>query len=308
MTTTSIVLGAGGLLGSGVAKAASRYGHMVPSTAGTFLWSQPKQVLETVAGLVASANTGTINIFWCAGTGHVQADSGAFESARLALDASLEGAIAGTCPGARLNFIFSSSAGGVWSGCGPSEFPVTSETPPNPLNEYGRFKLEQEDRVRNWAKDGRCVVIARLSNLFGVSQDENQARGLVNALVANTIRNRPSVLYVPMDTARDYIPASEAAHYLVRLAGESSVDASCVRIAIVASGRTYTIAQVCSILARMRRKRVPTLHVANEFTNKQPRLLEFRPTRLEQPIDVAPLEVAVSELVRAERRRLGLAL
>ena len=56
------------------------------------------------------------------------------------------GAAAGTRPGV---FFLASTAGGLYSGS--RQIPITEETPVEPISDYGRAKLRQEEMLASWA-------------------------------------------------------------------------------------------------------------------------------------------------------------
>ena len=80
------------------------------------------------------------------------------------------------------------------------------------MSAYGESKLEQERIVRAWsAATGVPAAIGRFSNLYGPGQDLTKPQGIISRLVRASLRGEPLLVFVPLDTVRDYLFAADAA-------------------------------------------------------------------------------------------------
>jgi UDP-glucose 4-epimerase len=135
-----------------------------------------------------------------------------------------------------------------------SKAPPFDETvAPRPLAAYGGAKLAQEDLVRTWGaeRDVR-VLVGRIANLYGPGQDLAKPQGLISQLALATLQRRPLVLYVGVDTMRDYLYVTDAAAIVA-----DSLELLRARVApggtvvkIVASQSSVTVG---AVVAEMRR-------------------------------------------------------
>jgi UDP-glucose 4-epimerase len=270
----TLVVGAGGLLGSHVVRA-------VPSAVAppmSIPWrADPTAALGDLAvWLDRRSQRGPWRVTWCAGTGGVDTTADALAAETSALEHFL-GALARSSRPTEGAFLFASSAGGVHGGS--TEDPVTEHTPAAPMSPYGRAKLEQEELVRSWSvATGIPTVVARLSNLYGPGQRVRQ--GLVSRLVEASLRAQPLLLFVPLDTVRDYLYVTDAA----RKVGELIERAAAPRpsgddgftVKLVCSGQATTVGQLVAEVQRIRRRRTPVTFGATPATALQPRTLRFR--------------------------------
>ena len=95
------------------------------------------------------------------------------------------------------------------------------------------------------------MLIGRLTNIYGPGQNLSKSQGLVSQVCRRTLAHEPFVLYVPLDTIRDYIYVDDASFLIAdgldRLRRGYPADASHpVVVKILASGRGTTIATVLS--------------------------------------------------------------
>jgi len=311
--TAVLVLGAGGLLGSEVLAECGSQNLRVRNTAGVFDWNDADALAlgvgEQAAAVVSrDQEDETLVVFWCAGVGYVGSSKDESSQPSEALRSALHGLDEIIADGVRVHVTYASSAGAVWSSA--PTMPVSESTPAATSHAYGRRKLADEALVREWASLNTATIsIARIANLFGRNQDVEKKQGLLSKLVTSTVTGSPTVLFGPLDTSRDYLPAACAAKMLVADAREvlAAPDRDHQPIRIIASGRTYTIAQVCGILQRMRRRRVPLVHVQSEVTAKQPALLSFATERPFEGMMIPSLEESLRQMFEDEFERLALA-
>lgn len=211
----SLVIGSGGLLGKALTAEISRRGESVTRVAVP--WSDAPRAVEILTETIADFITGpqdgaeSWRLFWCAGTGVVSTGADVFADEKTMIDAVLLGVAArvGT-PAAPGSVFFASSAGALYAGSGEGPFDETST--PSPLAPYGRSKIALEAAFGQWAGAlGAHLVTGRISNLYGPGQNIHKPQGLVSQLIAAHLEGRPSSIYVPLETVRDYLFVEDAA-------------------------------------------------------------------------------------------------
>ncbi len=163
-----LVVGASGLAGSALARAAAAAGHRVTGVVGAWSGDVPgAEVLErrdltrpdVAAPLLAAARPdAVVNAAAVAEPAQCDADPVRSE----ALNHAWPGALAAACAAARVRLVHLSTEQ-VFDGERP---PFGPASPPRPLNRYGRQKLAGEDAVR--AADPAAAVV-RLPLLLGNS-------------------------------------------------------------------------------------------------------------------------------------------
>nr|WP_277355486.1 NAD-dependent epimerase/dehydratase family protein [Curtobacterium pusillum] len=237
----TLVVGAGGFLGGAVRRAA---GQRSDVHVARVPWDDEDAAVDGLVSAIREVRTPDApwRIVWCAGTGVVATGSEVFDAeqrliARV-LEATAEDAAA---PG---TLFFASSAGAVYAGC--SGAPFSEDTEPAPLAPYGRAKLQAEERFRAWSTaTGARLLVGRFSNLYGPGANLGKAQGLVSQLALAHLEGRPSSIYVPTETTRDYLYIDDAsAMVLDALDVVDQAVPGTVVTKIFASGRSATISEV----------------------------------------------------------------
>ncbi len=153
----------------------------------------------------------------------------------------------------RGSLFLASSAGGVYAGVGTP--PFREDSPVAPLAPYGWNKLEQESLVRQWSMEtGTPILVGRLSNLYGPGQDLSKAQGLITQICLRVLARQALVLYVPLDTIRDYLFAPDAGRLVAQGLARLRIDAaeSDETPAVVKILASQQPATVSTILAQLR--------------------------------------------------------
>lgn len=249
--TTSLVVGGGGFLGRAVAAALERAGDgvIVPRVP----WGDPEAAADVLvdAVRVLRAGDGPWRLVWCAGTGFVAtgADAFATEAALLSrvLDPAATAPPASSSPGgtpAPGVVFFASSAGATYAGS--TGVPFDESTVPRPLAPYGSSRLAAEERFRNWAAaTGTRALVGRIANLYGPGANLAKPQGLVSQLALAHVEGRPSSIYVPFETTRDYLFIDDAATMIVDALDVVAADpVASTRTKIFASQEGRSIAEV----------------------------------------------------------------
>lgn len=247
---TSWVIGAGGLLGSGVVRELeARDAPLLPRT--TIGWRTAAAPLDLERGLAALTSTShDWTIFWCAGAGVTDTSAAALDDEATTFRAfvSAVGALDSTTR-RRGVIVFASSAGGVYGG---SEHPpFTESTEPVPLGAYGRAKLASEQVLRELSSTGVRVVVARIANLYGPGQNLDKQQGLITRLCYSAVTRTPVSVFVSLDTRRDYLYVSDAARLLVECASRARQGTEHFTVKILGSGRSTTIASLIGLFRKI---------------------------------------------------------
>jgi UDP-glucose 4-epimerase len=296
---TTLVVGAGGLLGKAVVREAGRRGGLC--VRARVRWGRRdgvRQDLENaVTELVRAAGSGPWSVVWAAG-------AGVTASTADALDAELEvirGFVAHlrSLPGdvaRRGSLLFASSAGGLYSGSsGP---PFTEETEPRPLAAYGRAKLEAEEAFRDLAGAGTRVVLARIANIYGPGQNLAKPQGLISQLCLAHHTARPIGIYVPLDTLRDYVYVDDCAAMVLDALDRVGTlpPGSGPVVKILASQQSVSIATLLGEMRRIYKRRPQAVLAASPYTSRQALDLRFR-SRVWPELDrrsLVPLPVGIA--------------
>lgn len=278
MSTTTVVIGAGGLLGTAAIATAPGESSVVPITG--LPWTRPDRagarISDVLAGVLAAPDRRPLLVLWCAGGGRVGTDAAAMATELELLTTVVSDLVGMAGSSRRISFCLASSAGGVWSGS--PERILHEGVPARPWHDYGRGKLAQEAALTELvAGSGVTAVVARISNLHGRPRDGRPLTGLVNHLVHNALHRRPTGIYVPLDTQRDWLSAHDAAHQLHDLTTEAlDAPAGTTRLRVVAAGRSVTISQLATVTGRVLGRRIPITVGHSPIASQQPRALAFR--------------------------------
>lgn len=256
MTLKAWVIGAGGLVGSAVA----RIPGLDVFAAAPVPWGTPRavQVLsaehDRFADWIGDDEWG---IVWAAGAG-VMLTSQESLDLELELFDSFCARLPANLPTGRGGFYLVSSAGGVYAGS--SQPPFGPTTPPRPLNAYGRMKLAQEQRAVDTVAPLLPVTIGRLSNAYGPGQDLFKQQGLITQLGLSALLGRPATIFAPLPTLRDYIYVDDAARFVVADLHRMTGAAPGATRRVVSSGRAASIAELISIVERVTGRTFPIVH------------------------------------------------
>ncbi len=279
------VVGATGLLGAAVVRG---LGGMVWRPDRPFAWGDEarlasglRDAVHAFATQVGSESARPWAVCWCAGAGVVSTSASALAAETRAFHLFLQ--LLGAeqrllaVPG---HVALASSAGGVYGG--NTECPITEETLPQPISDYGRAKLEQERMLLSWAGSLPTLVstlVARFSNLYGTGQRLDKPQGLISHLSRCLIFNTPVHVYVSLNTIRDYLFAEDAGRLFVAGLGRLAIEARGNGLhvtKIYASEREISIACLLGILRRISRRRLRVISGLHPGSSLQPRRLQFR--------------------------------
>lgn len=286
MSTLTWVVGRGGLLGSCVEREIS---SAVWHPERLITWSDPNQLRESIADAVWGFRTRLAVesrdgwcVYWCAGNGVVgtPADHLASETASLHFFLDRLGVALGDPKIALTGRVFlASSAGGVYGGS--AEHPMTEATPPRPISDYGRAKLEQEEVLRDWARERPTVstLVGRLSNLYGPGQHLDKPQGLISHISRCLIFGVPVRIYVPLDTIRDYLFAEDAAKRItagVTRLGREAPRGGLHITKVYGSGNETTVGGLIGVFRQIAKRQLRVVSGLAPVRSQQPARLQFR--------------------------------
>lgn len=301
--TIAWVIGSGGLLGSALCRALRSKGIDIFSPSQAFSWGDAGKLERQLAtevqsfGLQVQAAT-RWEIYWAAGVGTMGSPAHALMPETNALAALLhaietqaslnatEGALA-----------LASSAGAIYAGC--THEVINDDTAPAPTTPYAHEKLKQEDLLVALTRTNPkwSGLAARISTLYGPGNSHTKQQGLIAHIARCILQNKPTHIYVPIDTIRDYITADDAAASIIT--GMHRMDGMGFCARIVASGQPTTIAEIISIYKRITRRNPRIVTSASKLSSVYSRRIQFH--ALNQHALRTSLLVGIAQVMAAER-------
>ena len=284
------VIGAGGLFGSAVVRAAQAQGWtLFPGS--SVPWSDPENAVRVVRE-DAQRFSGAIEpgqrwaIVWAAG--HATTSSTQEETdIELSVFTQCLSAIKdqlGSHQGGSL--LLASSAGGVYAGS--DNPPFDSRTSPHPTGVYGHLKRRQEIKAEQILDETMNVVIARIANLYGPGQDLSKLQGLISRLALTAITKQTLTMFVPLDTLRDYIHVDDAAHLALHWLNEST---AAYQVRVIATGNSTSLGYIISQMKDITRTQIPVAYGLHPSAAVQAHDLRLTPDHVDQcmPVPSTPL-------------------
>ena len=269
---------------------------------------------EGARDLFRDAEGGPWNIAWCAGAGVVATSTDPL-SAETSVFTTFLSDLTNDAPTGGALFL-ASSAGGVYAGS-PDSPPYTEHSVARALAPYGVEKLAMEAELRRFASaTGMPTLIGRIANLYGPGQNLFKGQGLISQLCLAQVTRQPAVVYVSLDTLRDYLYVADCADMVaVALGGlreQVAEHASPVVTKILASGRGRTIGALISESARVFHRRPPVVVKAPGSASGQVRDLRLRSVewpeldryvRTPLPVGIAATGEHIARQSRASQRQ-----
>jgi len=305
------VVGAGGLLGSALCRQYLAQGDTLYLPAERLAWSERERLLAQLSANVAAFServslSGQWEVVWAAGVGTMATPPEALVRETEALEVFLaalgSNARLAATPGA---IGFASSAGAIYAGA--LDEVISEVTPVAPTTPYARAKLGQEELVRAFAvsRPGIRLLIARFSTLYGSGQAAGKQQGLLTHIARSIVRNQPIQIYVPFDTIRDYLCASDAAAQLIAVLRGTASARQLTKI--VASEHPTTIAEVVATFKRVARRQPRIVTSASARAALYGRRMQFRSNvaATDQDLPATSLAVGIAQLLEAERVRFA---
>jgi UDP-glucose 4-epimerase len=256
------VLGAGGMLGGAVVRDLRQRGEEPYRCAQPLDWRNAERLRSQLRQATADflrgiPKGGRWEIYWAAGVGAMGASTADLKDETAALQSLVSVLQEQPCLSSTEGAIgFASSAGAIYSAC--QDFEITESSVATPLTDYARAKLEQERLLQVFASSvpGLSLLAARFSTLYGPGQAFGKRQGLLSHIARCALTHRPVEIFVPLDTARDYLFTQDAAAdfvgslWAMRDRGDKS------QTKIIAAERSVTISEVVSTFNRLLKRRV----------------------------------------------------
>jgi UDP-glucose 4-epimerase len=272
------VVGRGGMLGGAVESRLQRYDVEIWKPEVRVPWDDPVHatavLLANVHAFTNAAAGRPRTVYWCAGAGVTATGASSLSDELTVFQRFLD--TFDNRADATGSLVLASSAGGVYAGAESPPFDESS--PPRPLAPYGHVKLAMEHAGSEWARStGGRVLIARLANLYGPGQDITKPQGLVSQLLRSHLLRQPLQVYVPLETARDYIYIDDAAARVVAASTRAEGgEPGSITVKIVASQQGLSVATVLGELRRVLLRRPPIVLGSSPVSHLQARDLRLR--------------------------------
>lgn len=304
------VLGAGGMLGTALVRALSAPGAALYRFPQSLAWSDRTQLsLQLGQGLKAFLSGLTADddweIYWAAGVGAMGSSADELDAETQALAALLDQLQASlpSCPAPGV-IAFASSAGALYAGS--PQFEITEQTPITLLNPYAQAKRRQEQLLEAAlpALAQVRVLIARFSTLYGPGQAQGKRQGLLTHIARCALRHQPVEIFVPLDTARDYLFVDDAAGALVASARALARWPERLHTRIIAAERSATISEILSTFNRLIKRRLRVVCNRNSLSALYAPRVAYRslsPLAHEGDLPQHTLLEGAAALLRAER-------
>lgn len=303
------IIGAGGMLGSAIRRNLQRREIPIYRFREPFAWNDAHRIAEQFDAaahlfLEGLGSNDEWDLYWVAGKGsmgsrdeELESETDMQRSLLLALERHMK------VPGARGMIGFASSAGAIYAGSG--ETLITEASAEAPINSYARAKLAQERQFSEFADKHREVglLIARITTLYGPGQDREKTQGLLSKMAGAAIRHLPIEVFVPLDTARDYLFVDDAAEGMVVCMEDTRRRGDKVHVKILANERSVTISQIIGTFNDVMKTRLRVIHTRSSISPHYLPKLSFE-SRSDLPLsDMASkhtLLEGISALVRCE--------
>jgi UDP-glucose 4-epimerase len=215
----------------------------------SFNWLSQEESLQQIADAVGQFGKLVADepwsLYWCAGVGTMSATEDVLRREELVVERLLfELRSHLGIRAANGVLFFSSSAGGVYAGS--QQPPMTELTEVAAISAYGSQKLRLEEICKQFASDTSAkVVIGRIANLYGPSQNRLKGQGLVTSICQQALLRKHVQIFVGLDTFRNYIYVDDAAEVIKRLVKTAHLrpDASVVT-KVICSSTNYSISSI----------------------------------------------------------------
>jgi UDP-glucose 4-epimerase len=301
------VIGGNGLLGSALRSAIQLSETRLFIPTQRFRWSHEPDLLLQLEIEVNAFATKVVSehkwqIYWAAGIGAMSSTEADLGIETRILSELLR--LIGSHPvliSREGSFAFASSAGAIYAGVTVDV--VNENTPVAPTTAYAYEKLKQEAMISAFTiKNSRVTaLLSRISTLYGPGQATGKKQGLIAEIARRVLRNQPIQIYVPFDTIRDYISATDAATIILNTMREISGKSGTV-VKIVASEQPTTIAEIISVYKKITRRKPRIVTSVSKLSGIYNRRIQFHSlvSLANEPIARTSLLVGIASVMSAE--------
>ena len=149
-------------------------------------------------------------------------------------------------------FIYASSGGAIYGN--PKYLPCDEKHPKNPINPYGKTKLEAENSLIDYSKKyGINYTILRYSNIYGPRQHTLKG-GVIAKFFNRIINNQELTIFGDGNQTRDFLFVEDAA--LANLCALNVKN----KIFNIGSGKPTSINQLCEEIKKLLNKKIKITH------------------------------------------------
>lgn len=160
----------------------------------------------------------------------------------------------------RVCFFLISSAGALFEGNERDE----EELSPHPLRPYGQLKLQQENLATGLPEQVRKRIF-RPSSVYGYIAPGSRV-GLIQRLLINGVRRRPSAIFGEISTLRDYVFAEDIGRFVSLLLLSPGEDL--LQYYLLASGKPSSIGEVQSCVENTIRRKIYVNFIRNRTNDR----------------------------------------
>ncbi len=211
------------------------------------------------------------SIAWCAGRSIVGSTDSEIERESALIETLFESINTCMPKDSRGKVFFASSAGGIYAGA--SGEVISEGSKENPISTYGRGKLAHEEIFMKNARQLQVdCLIGRITNLYGPGQDMTKSQGLISQLCKSNLTKKPLNIFVPLQTARNYLYVDDAAAMISEFMWQN--EELCTKI--FASPHSVTVATIIRTSYEVFKRRPLISLGINERTSLQPMSLHFK--------------------------------
>ena len=126
------------------------------------------------------------------------------------------------------------------------KFPIKEDAEKNPLNPYGKSKLESELFAKKYADLGVKVIGLRYFNVFGIGQNPNYA-GVVPKFIERLVQHKPPIIFGDGNQLRNFTFIDDVVEANM-LAFESKINHEFINIA---TGIMTSVKELAEIMIRL---------------------------------------------------------
>ena len=239
------------------------------------------------------------SIAWCAGRSIVGSSNSEIDRESELIETLFDAIKACKPVGVTGKVFFASSAGGVYAGA--SNEMIDEDSQPKPIATYGFGKLAHEEIFKKNSRQQQInCLIGRITNLYGPGQDMTKSQGLISQLCRSNLTKRPLNIFVPLQTARNYLYVDDASAMIAEFMQHD--DTLCIKI--FASPQSITIATLIRTSYEVFKRRPLISLGINERTSMQPMSLHFK-SKVKTEIDSRRFRPISSGLNQTVKTSLG---
>lgn len=276
MKTLVWIIGANGLVGSGVKKGISSRDNFILFPSPALNWGDKSELIKQFHQisdsffLYAKQNSLKWSICWTAGSSKIG-------SSKLETDYELE-SLSHLLEIVQLNanrnqismngvVFFASSAGALYSG--NTEPPFTESTEPTPTSAYGYLKMRMEAQLHSFFEKTQIrIVLGRITNVYGPGQSLSKSQGIVSELLKSQFYpSNTTQIFVPLETRRDFVYINDCGNIILSSVERALELAPAIHTKIVSSGTHATIADIIGFVTRITKKKINAIYSQKDETS-----------------------------------------